>query len=50
VKKGDGVYRLSETIERMGGRPPQSLEEFVRQNADQFGGAPPEAPPPSPPT
>jgi uncharacterized protein YbjT (DUF2867 family) len=46
IKKGERAYRLTDTIEQIGGRPPQSLEQFVRQNADQFGGVRAAATPP----
>lgn len=43
VKKGEAPYRLTDTIERIGGAPPQSLEAFVREDAASW-----QAPPPAP--
>jgi uncharacterized protein YbjT (DUF2867 family) len=48
VKKGERAYRLTDTIQRIGGMPAQSLEQFVRQNAEQFGGVRSEAAPIAP--
>jgi hypothetical protein len=41
IRKGESGFEVSESIERLSGAAPQTLEQFFRMNAESFAGTQP---------